>query len=199
MAINGQVLAESELEHTLTVYLCATQTRLGVCSMGVQLNIGTESCPPTEESVVAETRKLFEELVGFCQAEEWTFWEFEKRFLVLLFGLGRVLTRLMLVNRHLRLDLKPYQALTGYRLGDGYAERKLKTVFGEITYGRVAFPAGGRRDGVSSVGRGLGTNSGRILPMGGAARDAVGDADEFRGQSADLQGGAGMVALDRDD
>jgi hypothetical protein len=105
--------------------------------MGVQLIIGTESCPPTEESVVAEARKVFEELVGFCRVEEWTFWEFEKRLLVLLFGLGRVLTRLMLVNRHLRLNLNPYRAIKGYRLGDGYAERKLKTVFGEIIYGRA--------------------------------------------------------------
>jgi hypothetical protein len=139
VAINGQLLAESELEHTLTVYLCATQTRLGVCSMGVQLNIGTESCPPTAESVVAEARQMFEELIGFCQAEGRTFWEFEKRLLVLLFGLGRVLTRLMLVDRHLRLDLKAYEAIKDYRLGNGYAERKLKTVFGEIIYGRAYF------------------------------------------------------------
>ena len=39
-----------------------------------------------------------------ARSEERTFWEFEKRLLVLLFGLGRVLTRLMLVHRHLRVD-----------------------------------------------------------------------------------------------
>ncbi len=61
-------------------------------------------CPPTEESVLAEARQAFEELVCFCLGEERTFWEFEKRLLVLLFGLGRVLTRLMLVHRHVELN-----------------------------------------------------------------------------------------------
>ena len=95
-----------------------------------QPNIGTAACPPTEESVLAEARQAFEELVCFCLGEERTFWEFEKRLLVLLFGLGRVLTRLMLVHRHSRLSLEPYLAMKGYRLGDAYAERKLKTACG---------------------------------------------------------------------
>jgi hypothetical protein len=139
LAIIGQLLAEKVLEHTLAVLLWTTQTRLGVCSMDGQPNIGTESCPPTEESVVAEARQVFEELVCFCQGEDRTFWEFEKSLLVLLFGLGRVLTRLMLVNRHLRLKLEPYHAIKGYRLGNGHAKRKLKTVFGEVVYGRAHF------------------------------------------------------------
>ena len=105
--------------------------------MDGQLNIGTEPCLPTEDSVLAEARQAFEELVCFCQSEERTFWEFEKRLLVLLFGLGRVLTRLMLVHRHLRLNLEPYLGMKGYRLGDGDAKRKLKTAFGEITYSRA--------------------------------------------------------------
>jgi len=105
--------------------------------MDGQPNIGTESCPPTEESVLAEARHAFEELICFCLGEERTFWEFEKYLFVLLFGLGRVLTRLMLVHRHSRLSLEPYLAMKGYRLGDAYAERKLKTAFGEISYGRA--------------------------------------------------------------
>jgi len=139
LANNDQLLAEKELEHILAALLCATQTRLGVCPMDGQANIATETCPPTEESVVAEAQQVFQELVCFCQGHEGTFWEFEKCFLVLLFGLGRVLVRLMLVHRHLQLNLEPYHALDGYRLGDGYAERKLKTVFGEIIYGRAHF------------------------------------------------------------
>ena len=72
--------------------------------MDGQPKIGTVVCPPTEESVLAEARQAFEELVCFCLGEERTFWEFEKRLLVLLFGLGRVLTRLMLVHRHVELN-----------------------------------------------------------------------------------------------
>ena len=155
-AIIGQLLAEKELEHILAVFLCTTQNRLGVCSMDGQPNIGTESGPPTGESVVAEARHVFEELVSFCQDEDLTFGEFEKRLLVLLFGLGRVLTRLMLVNRHLRLDLKPYHAIKGYRLGNGYAERELKTVFGKIIYGRAHFIAVGGGTGFHPLDVALG-------------------------------------------
>jgi hypothetical protein len=149
-------LAKKKLEHILAAFLCATQKRLGVCSMDGQANIGTDSCPPTEESVVAEARQVFEGLVCFCQGEELTFWEFEKRLLVLLFGLGRVLTRLMLLNRHLRLDLKSYHAIRGYRSGDVYAKRKLKTVFGEIIYGRAHFIAVGGGTGFHPLDVALG-------------------------------------------
>ena len=90
--------------------------------MDGQPNIGTAACPPTEESVLAEARQAFEELVCFCLGDERTFWEFEKRLLVLLFGLGRVLTRLMLVHRHSRLSLEPYLAMKGYRLGNAYVK-----------------------------------------------------------------------------
>ena len=95
--------------------------------MDGQPNIGTGPCPPTTEAVVAEARQAFEELICFCLSEERTFGEFEKRLLVLLFGLGRVLTRLMLVHRHLQLNLEPYQGMQGYRLGNAYVKRKLTT------------------------------------------------------------------------
>ena len=107
--------------------------------MNGQPTIETDACPPTEDSVVAEARRVFAELLRFCRGQELTFGEFEQRLLPLLFGLGRVLTRLMLVSRHLRLNLQPYHAVNGYRLGDGHAPRKLKTVFGEIVYGRAHF------------------------------------------------------------
>ena len=154
--------------------------------MDGQPNIGTAACPPTEESVLAEARQAFEELVCFCLGDERTFWEFEKRLLVLLFGLGRVLTRLMLVHRHSRLSLEPYLAMKGYRLGDAYAERKLKTACGEVSYGRAQSDPRGRGDRFSSLGRGVGSDPGRFLAVGGAVRDAVGHADELFGQSSDL-------------
>ena len=53
-----------------------------------------------------------------------------------MFGFGRVLTRLMLVHRHSRLSLEPYLAMKGYRFGDACAERKLKTAYGEVSYGQ---------------------------------------------------------------
>jgi hypothetical protein len=94
-------------------------------------------CPVTVESVAAEARQAFEALLSFCLEQEGTFWECEKHLLSRVFALGCVLMRLVLVSRHLRLNLGPYLAVAGYRLGDTYAERRLKTAFGEITYGRA--------------------------------------------------------------
>src|SRR5436305_5448800 len=91
-------------------------------------------CPVTVESVAAEARQAFEALLSFCLEQEGTFWECEKHLLSRVFALGCVLMRLVLVSRHLRLNLGPYLAVAGYRLGGTYAERRLKTAFGEITY-----------------------------------------------------------------
>ena len=44
----------------------------------------------------------------------------------------------------------------------------------------------GRGDRFSSLGRGVGSDPGRFLAVGGAVRDAVGHADELFGQSSDL-------------
>ena len=76
--------------------------------------------------------------------------------------------------------------MKGYRLGDAYAERKLKTACGEVSYGRAALIPRGRGDRFSSLGRGVGSDPGRFLAVGGAVRDAVGHADELFGQSSDL-------------
>ena len=97
----------------------------------------TTLCPDTVESVTAEARRAFEALLVFCQEHDGTFWEAEKSLLSRVFALGGILVRLLLASRHLRLNLEPYLALEGYRLGAAYAVRKLKTAFGEITYGRA--------------------------------------------------------------
>ena len=50
--------------------------------------------------------------------------------------LGCCLIRLFLTARHRRLDVQPFLTDGKYRPGDPYAERTLKTVYGEVTYGR---------------------------------------------------------------
>ena len=110
--------------------------RLAACSMDGQPNIGTAAVHPPRIGAGGSSTGVR----GTGLLLPWggtDFWEFEKRLLVLLFGLGRVLTRLMLVHRHSRLSLEPYLAMKGYRLGDAYAERKLKTACGEVSYGRA--------------------------------------------------------------
>src|SRR5258708_31986698 len=50
--------------------------------------------------------------------------------------LGCCLIRLFLTARHERLDVQPYLEDGAYGPGDVYAERTLKTCYGEVTYGR---------------------------------------------------------------
>ena len=93
--------------------------------------------PVTAESLVAEARHRFEKLLSFCQQSELSFWKFEKCLFALLAILGCLLVRLFLTARHERLDLKPYLRDGVYRLSDSYAERKVKTAWGEVAYGRA--------------------------------------------------------------
>jgi hypothetical protein len=96
----------------------------------------TDRCPVTVESVASEARQTFEEVLSFCQEAEDTYAAFEKHLSMRMAVLGCVLVRLFLTARHRRLDLRPYTQANSYRLGDPYVKRKLKTAFGEVTYGR---------------------------------------------------------------
>ena len=60
--------------------------------------------------------------------------------------LGRLLVRLYLTARHERLELEPYLQDGQYRRGDAYAQRTLKTAYGEVKYGRAQLMR--RRGGV---------------------------------------------------
>lgn len=93
-------------------------------------------CPVTRASVAAEAQAAFDRLSAYCQTCESPFWLFEKELLVRIAVLGCCLIRLFLTARHERLDVQPYLEDGAYRPGDGYAERKLKTCYGEVTYGR---------------------------------------------------------------
>jgi hypothetical protein len=105
--------------------------------MDCQPTSATKPCPDTVESVTAEARQAFEALLSFCLGHDGTFWECEKCLLSRVFALGCILVRLVLVSRHLRLNLEPYLAHAGYRLGAADAERNLKTAFGMVTYRRA--------------------------------------------------------------
>jgi hypothetical protein len=93
-------------------------------------------CPVTSESVLADAKKTFEELVQFCRTCEQPFGKFEKELLIRVAALGCCLIRLFLTARHERLDVQPYLENGRYRGGDPYAERTLKTAYGEAAYGR---------------------------------------------------------------
>lgn len=95
------------------------------------------SCPVTVATLTAEARQTFEEVLLFCQQSELAFARFERSLFALMALLGRLLIRLFLTARHERLDLEPYLQDGTYRQGKTYAERSLKTAYGEVRYGRT--------------------------------------------------------------
>lgn len=104
--------------------------------MKIQRKQSLAGCPATSESVCAEVQAAFEALVHFCRTCDWAFWVFEKELFVRIAVLGACLIRLFLTVRYERLDVQPFLEDGPYRPGDDYAERTLKTAYGEVTYGR---------------------------------------------------------------
>ena len=105
--------------------------------MKVHLKAEASPCPVTAESVATEARQAFEKLLVFCLQSDLSFHAFEQGLFPLVAIVGRLLVRLFLTARHERLDLQPYLQEEGYRLGDSYAERTLKTAYGKVPYGRA--------------------------------------------------------------
>ena len=91
-------------------------------------------CPVTRDSVRADAKTAFDDVVGFCESCASPFWIFEKELLVRIAVLGGCLIRLFLTARYERLDLQPVLKDGKYRPGDNYAERTLKTFYGEVTW-----------------------------------------------------------------
>ena len=72
--------------------------------------------------------------------------------------------RLFLTARHERLDVRPYRKDGGYRPGHAYAERTLKTFYGEVTYGRQYLMARRGGGGFFPLDRVLGLTRDRLTP-----------------------------------
>jgi hypothetical protein len=104
--------------------------------MKIQAIPSTTGCPVTRQSVGADAKLAFENLVRFCETCEEPFSVFEKQLMVPVAVLGCCLIRLFLTARYERLDLRPFLKDGKYRPGEDYAERTLKTVYGEVSYGR---------------------------------------------------------------
>jgi hypothetical protein len=118
----------------------------------------------TSESVRADAKAAFDDLVQFCRICEDPFWEFEKQLLVRIAVLGACLIRLFLTARHERLDLQPFLQDSKHRPGDDYAERTLKTVYGEVTYGRHYVMTRGGGSGFFPLDEELGLTRDRLSP-----------------------------------
>jgi hypothetical protein len=105
--------------------------------MAVEHKALPDCCPVTLEELLVQIRQQFEDLLRVCQQVDGSFWEFEKCLRGWLATLACALVRLFLTARHERLNLQPYLQRGTHRLGEAYAPRKLKTLYGELTYGRA--------------------------------------------------------------
>jgi hypothetical protein len=104
--------------------------------MKIQVMPSTTDCPVTRLAVGADAKAAFEKVVVFCETCDKSFGKFEKQLLVLIADLGCCLIRLFLAARYERLDLQRFLKDGKYRPGDAYAKRTLKTIYGEVSYGR---------------------------------------------------------------
>src|SRR5437870_2957390 len=121
-------------------------------------------CPVTSASVRADAKAAFDDLVEFCTTCDEPFGKFEKQLLVRIAVLGACLIRLFLTARYERLDLQPFLEDGKYRPGDDYAERTLKTFYGEVTYGRHYLMSRGGGSGFFPLDRVLGLTRDRLSP-----------------------------------
>jgi hypothetical protein len=132
--------------------------------MKIQRKRKGTSCPVTSASVRAEAKAAFDDLTRVCETCASPFWLFEKDLLVRMAVLGGCLIRLFLTARHERLDVQPFLEDGNYRPGDEYAERTLKTVYGEVTYGRQYLMARGGGSGFFPLDVVLGLTRDRLSP-----------------------------------
>lgn len=104
--------------------------------MKSQYKPSADQRPVTRAAVRADAQAAYDQLLQFCETCDSPFWVFEKELLVRIAVLGVCLIRLFLTARYERLDVQPFLQDGNYRPGEDYAERTLKTVYGEVTYGR---------------------------------------------------------------
>lgn len=132
--------------------------------MMIQSKLAITPCPGTLAVVRQKAQTAFDDLVRFCETCDAPFWRFEKELLVRVAVLGCCLIRLFLSARYERLDVQPFLKDGKHRLGDNYAERTLKTFYGEVTYGRHYLLARGGGSGFFPLDVVLGLTRDRLSP-----------------------------------
>jgi hypothetical protein len=105
--------------------------------MSIQNTRATADCPVTRAALRAQIQQTVDGLLDWCETSEQPFFVFEQCLGIWIMTLGRLLLRLFLTARHQRLELDSYVQDGHYRLGNPYAQRTLKTAYGEVVYGRA--------------------------------------------------------------
>jgi hypothetical protein len=132
--------------------------------MKIQRKQCRSDCPPTRATIRTNAKAAFDDVADFCQTCAAPFWEFETQLLVRMAVLGACLIRLFLTARYERLQVQPFLDDGKYRPGDIYAERTLKTFYGEVTYGRHYLMSRGGGSGFFPLDLVLGLTRDRLSP-----------------------------------
>jgi hypothetical protein len=132
--------------------------------MNCQSKPAASTCPVTTTTARAAAKAAFDRLLAFCEACESPFAAFERELLVRIATLGACLIRLFLTARHERLDLQPFRDDDRYRAGPAYATRQLKTVYGEVDYGRQYWQPRTQGPGCFPLDVSLGLTDDRLSP-----------------------------------
>jgi hypothetical protein len=109
-------------------------------------------------------RQKVAELLDFCTSCDQPFFGFETALCAWMMILGQLFVRLFLLARHSRLEMDFYLQDGPYRRGDLYAERTLKTAYGEISYGRAYLLSRGGGSGFFPLDVVLGLTRDRLSP-----------------------------------
>jgi hypothetical protein len=162
--------------------------------MIIQTKLSATDCPVTVAVVRQNAKSVYDDLVRFCEADDAPFWRFEKELLVRIAVLGCCLIRLFLTARYERLDLQPFLKDGKYRPGDNYAERTLKTFYGEVTLWPSLFDVARRRQRVLSTRRRVGTDTRSPVALGHAMGRTLVDTHEFQSRANGVQSSAPLGA-----
>jgi hypothetical protein len=93
-------------------------------------------CPVATATLRQELHDQLDRIADYCESYDGRFLPFVKGLQEQLCPLGRLFITLFLLARHLRLQAQQ-RDYPGYRLVSDWAARTLKTVFGEVYYGRA--------------------------------------------------------------
>jgi hypothetical protein len=132
-----------------------------------QTNEPDQPCPASLDDLRAQLHRRLDQAIDACQNGHGhcSFLDFEKALLAHLRALGLLLMQLFLLVRHQRLDLAPWRE-RGFRVGDGYAQRDLRTTCGELRYGRAyLIPSQGKGAGVHPLDAELGLTRDGYSPL----------------------------------
>lgn len=122
------------------------------------------SRPSTVASARADAQAAFDQVADFCQTCDRPFSDFEKSLAVRLAVLAVNLIRLFFVARWHRFAIEPYLRDGNYRLDTDHATRRLKTAYGEVTYGRHYLTARDGSAGIFPLDAELGLTNDRLSP-----------------------------------